>query len=195
MIALAVVVYGLGVCALALLEQRGLTDGPAGTVRHWLWMHAWLPGARIVCVMAFVACAWPALYGLDSTRDFVSLIGTGHRLGDWFNALFLAGLLLPLLPGAQRVTEFVLPLQGALAVAMVFRWAAIDATGTAPPVWPDAATASFALLWALFNRLLAAALHRFDLTGHGHWLLDALLLWMQLPVLIVYGLQLGESLS
>ena len=191
----AVLAYGAGVALLALAEYVWLPARNGERTSDWVLQHVGLPGARVACVMLFVALAWPGLYGLPDSESFGELMRTDARLRDWFNLLFLAGLLLPLLPLSDRVSEFVLPLQGALAVALVFRWACIDQLGHALPAFPNAKTIAFVAIWALINRGLAGALRRGRLTGRGEWITESLLLWMQLPVLLVYGRQLGAALA
>lgn len=195
MILAAFFAYGLGVSLLALAEYRWLPARLHDSAASWWLQHLGLPGARVACVMLFVALAWPALYGLAEAPGFSELMQRDGRLRDWFNGLFLSGLLLPLLPLSHRVSEFVLPLQGALAVALVFRWASIDRFGAPLPVWPDPATISFAAIWALINLGAARWLRRSDHAGRGEWIVETLLLWMQLPVLLVYGRQLGGTLT
>lgn len=189
----ATLAYGLAVLAICLVDHaQPLSAVPGGT---WWHEHVLLPGLRVMAVMLLVALGWPAMFGLDQAPSFGELVERGSRLRDGFNLLMLAGLLLPLLPVIGGIAELVLPVQGMLAIALVHRWAATDLGMPDASAWPGPVTLAFAVLWAAINRGAAAALHHWHRDGQGGWVADALLLWMQLPILLVYARELGARLA
>lgn len=180
---------------LALFERLWLDQLVARPLSHWMMEHIALPLARVFCVILFVGLAYPAVFFLKTAPPLSELLGQPGRFSDWLNALFLLGMTLPLLPGTDRVRELILPLQGALGLGMVFRWLAQAQGQAGLPWWPSASTWGFAGIWIGANLLIAAWVRRQGLEGRGQWFSETLLLLMQLPVLVVYGHQLGQSLA
>lgn len=191
----ALLIFVVCVATLALFEHRWLDALEAQPASRWLMEHIALPLARVFCVMLFVLLGYPAVFSLAKAPALLELLSQPGRFTDWLNALFALGVALPLLPGADRAQGLILPLQGALGLGMVFRWLA-EALGQADLAWwPSAATAGFAALWIGAGLLFGKWLRRQGWEGRGQWLSEVLLLTVQLPVLVVYGQQLGKSLA
>ena len=195
MLLFALLMFVLSVAMLALFERLWLDQLVARPLSHWMMEHIALPLARVFCVILFVGLAYPAVFFLKTAPPLSELLGQPGRFSDWLNALFLLGMTLPLLPGTDRVRELILPLQGALGLGMAFRWLAQAQGQAGLPWWPSASTWGFAGIWIGANLLIAAWVRRQGLEGRGQWFSETLLLLMQLPVLVVYGHQLGQSLA
>lgn len=195
MLVFALLIFVACVAILALLEHQWLDALEAHPTSRWIMEHIALPLARVFCVMLFVILSYPAVFNLTAAPPLSELLSQPGRFSHWLNTLFALGVALPLLPGTDRAQAVILPLQGALGLGMVFHWLAeaLDQPGLA--WWPSAATGSFAVLWIGITLLLGHWLRRQGLEGRGHWLSEVLLLAMQLPVLVVYGQQLGKSLA
>lgn len=195
MLWLATLVFAGLTLALALLETHWRHAANVELFRLWGDRFA-LPLLRVFCLMAFIGCAYPALFGLRDAPSLWSLLEAGHgRFDRSINLLFFAGLLLPALPLLRRVPGLVLPLQGCLGVALLFGWLA-SARGLAElRRWPDAGT--LLMLAAVSGLAMACA----SLLSRGvqdplgrQDIYDLLLIWLQLPVLILYGHWLGRQL-
>lgn len=186
---------------LAKAELRFLAALHEHDITAWLAEHVYLPLGRICTILAFIALAYPALYGLREAPGVLALLQGGeHRLSHLINLAFLLSLLLPLLPLLGRLPGLVLPVQGLLAAAMLFHWLAqtrgIDAT-----LWPGWATAAGIVVWLVLAQRLAT--RGADLLV-DHWrtdsgererlYYDSLLLFFQMPAILLYTVGLGEQL-
>lgn len=199
----ACLVFGLVNLLLASIERRFLAVLAEHTVTGWLGEHVYLPLARIFSVLLFIALAYPVLYGLREAPGFLALLGSGaQRLSHLVNLAFLLSLLLPLLPLAGRLPGLVLPAQGLLAAAMLFRWLA-QARGVEAQLWPGWTTAGLIVLWLVLGQRLAA--------GIAQWLGDlrpapaagddqervyyeTVILFFQVPAILLYTLDLAQQL-
>lgn len=179
---------------LVWLERISLRETGLPALPNWTLDHLAIPLLRVAVVLSLISLAYPRIFGLAEAPALNELLATDQRRAHWINALFLLGLALPLLPAADHLGEAVLPIQGMLALAMLFRWLS-EAMGIPDAIWwPSTGTLIFSLIWIGANLLLAQLLQRHATAANGHLLRDALLLLMQLPVLWVFGQQLGSAL-
>lgn len=189
----ALVVFAVAGALLAVLEDR--LHRRAHTRLSAAWVDGFaLPLGRVLALMGFIACAYPALYGLRGVPSFAALLqgGTG-RFDHLLTLLFLAGLLLPAVAPLRHALSLVLPLQGMVGVAVVARWCAAS-VGAPLSLWPSApvwlALIAVAGLVHLIARLLVRAIADEVLREDAR---DLLLLWLQAPVLLIYGRFLGAQ--
>ncbi len=155
-----------------------------------------LPLCRVFALMLLMLLAYPSLFGhagLPPLQDVV--FGVDGRFDHLVNVLFLAGLLLPAIPGARKLAGLVLPLQGMVGVAMLFSWLAqaleinvrlLPSNGQ----WLTLAVLSAVAMLAawMLTRAVEDPTRRQDLY-------DLLLLWLQAPTLLLYGRMLGQQIS
>ncbi len=195
MILLAALVFAALSVATAWLEQvlhRRTRDQPLRIWQEWFL----LPLARVFCLMAFILLSGAALYGLRGMPSPAELLdaspGRADRLITW---LFFTGLLLPAIPLLRRAPGLILPLQGGAGVALVFTWLAAAAGLHGARLLPDLPTL---LLLAALSGLAMACAHLLtqavDDEVRRQEAYDLLLLWLQLPLLVVYGHWLGRQL-
>ena len=176
--------------ALVVIEPWLLTRLADPHWAAWLAQHALLPLARSACVLAFVALAYPTIYGLNDAAPLTAALAPS-QWAELLNLGFLISLCLPLLPAMERIPGAILPIQGFLVLAILFRWA-VDVTGPVS-LWPTAeAWAAVAL--AAAAPLLAEWLAPARQPEHDR-LRDAVLIPLQLPPLLLYGQALGAQLS
>ncbi len=195
MIAAALLAFALAALGLAWAEDRLHRHTHAPLAVAWVDRFL-LPLGRVFALLLFIAIAYPALFGrhpLPALRAVV--FGVDGRADTLINVLFLAGLLLPALPLLRRAPGLTLPLQGMAGVALLFSWVA-QARGLDASLWPD--SAQWLLLGALAG-LASAAAGLLTLTIDEPVLRqdarDAILLWLQAPLLLVYARMLGPQLS
>lgn len=195
MILVALVLFAGAGLVLAWIEDRVQRRSRSALVQRWFEQFL-LPLGRVFALMLFIVCAYPALYGLSGREapSFASLLAAGNgRLDRLISILFLAGLLLPAIPGLRRWIAVVLPLQGMAGVALVASWLA-STNGASLALWPRAAVwvllAVAAGLAAMLARLLTTLIDDPVLRQDAH---DLLLLWLQAPLLLIYGLSLGHA--
>lgn len=193
MLAAACIAFVIAAALLSLAEQRALASLAGLRGPLWIAEHVALPMGRAACVLLFIALAYPAIYGLATAPALSAVFSIPGRLSAWANLLFLAALAIPLLPAAERLREIILPIQGLLGLAMLASWLG-DTVGLPEiPLLPSWATLGFAGACIALNLLARSWLYRQD-WNHGRiWASELLLLLMQLPVLVVYGAQLGHN--
>lgn len=192
--ALAVFVGGsIGLLAL----EDWLTDHPKNSrFGNWIVEHLYLPLLRAALVLAFVALAYPAIFGLSDVPSLGQLLGSGHyRVTTWINMAFVLSLALPLVPGIGNWPGLLLALQGMIATGMLFGWLAAD-LGLANlwlfPSWPLLTkilviTGGAALLSWMASRYLQLS--------QGKLIAEAIRLTAQMPALIIYGTALGAQIA
>lgn len=191
---LALIAFLVSTLLLVGLERASQRQTQLQELPGWALDHVAIPLLRVAVVLSLISLAYPGIFGVADLPALSELLATDQRRAHWINALFLLGLALPLLPAADHLGEAILPIQGMLALAMLFRWLS-QAMGIPDAIWwPNLSTLLFSLIWIGANLLLAQLLQRHASAATGHWLRDALLLLMQLPVLWVFGQQLGSAL-
>lgn len=176
------------------------------TVTHWLLEQLGYPLLRALLIIVFILIAYPALFGLQSAPPWQALLAA--EPGRWqslLNWVFLASLLLPLLPVLGALQALILPLQGMLASALVFGWLAENRDLNEISLWPGTGTLLLILFAALLSHAAAKALarrlgpaldRRLNLADEGEALaFETVILLFQLPVILLYGLALGRQLT
>lgn len=171
----------------------------------WCWERLLYPLLRAMLVGAFVAALYPALFGLTQAPDISRLVALGHaRVNTLLGSLFLCTLVLAAIPATSRHPAVVLPLQGMLATAMLFRWLTeyLGATNTLLLTgWLQIALL-FVLAVAAYRIANFGAQRigaRIDLaanvSGSQTMLRQGLLLLAQGPIIVLYGYSLGRQIS
>jgi len=185
---------GAGV-ALFWLEERLHHITRHGLAQVWVESFL-LPLCRVFALMLLMLIAYPGLFGTFAAPPLGKIVfSVEGRFDHLINVLFLAGLLLPAIPGARKLAGVVLPLQGMAGVAMLFSWLAqsLNVQARLLPTlsqWLTLATLSAVAMLCAW--LLTRAV---DDPTRRHDLYDLLLLWLQAPVLLVYGRMLGSQLA
>jgi hypothetical protein len=198
----AALLHGLVAVGLGLLGAR-VAQRARHPVPHWLWEHLYLPMLRAAALALFVLVAYPALYGVEEAPPVGALLAAGPgRLSQLVGVVFLLSLVLPLAPGVGN-PAFALPVQGAAGAALVAGWLAQAGGSPGPGLWPGAGVlalaAALAYLAHWVARRVAGAI---EVTGRQLWAVadageaavQALLLFLQVPALLVYSLGLGRQL-
>ncbi|HEY0973628.1 MAG TPA: hypothetical protein VGE57_03970 [Solimonas sp.] len=193
MILLALLLFAGAGLLLAWAEDHAHRTARAPLALAWFDRFL-LPLGRVVALLLFIVCAYPALYGLRA-RDvpgFLELLSAQPgRLDRLINLLFFVGLILPAIPSLGRRLAFVLPVQGMAGVALVATWLS-TAQGLPLSPWPGMGN----LVLLLAGAALAALAARFAITMIEQPVLrqdvyDLLVLWLQAPLLLLYGRMLA----
>jgi hypothetical protein len=190
MLTVALPLFVLTTVLAAWLEH--LLQEHAGERALRLWSeHFFIPFTRALCLMLFIAVAYPALFSTHGVPALSTLMRDGERVPHWINGLFVCGLVAPALPVVSRIPGVTLPLQGCFGVALLFHWLCLELGSTAsllPQLEMLLALVALALIAALGARSLTRALNAEPLES-------LLRMWLQLPVLITYGAHLGHRLQ
>lgn len=192
MIVLALIAFLLSTVGLACLEHRLHHRVHVGFQQWWI-EQALLPLGRVFSLMLLITLSSPSLFGRQEP-SLTQLLATPGRFDALLNLLFIAGVLLPLLPALRYWTGAILPLQGMAGVALIYHWLCV-ALGVDTHWWPAAGEAMLlltlaVLAWAvarLLSRPVEDELWRQDIR-------DLLLLCLQAPVILLYGHMLGNRL-
>ncbi len=172
---------------------------------HWFWEHLFNPLLRTILIIFFVLMIYPALFGLVEAPTVNQLLSDGHgRFNSIVGIVFFLTLALPLIPIFGRHPEFVMPLQGILATAVLFSWLVKYLGVTAASIWPGSIAALTILAFAyLTHRLaqIAASVSSqtldtaLNVRGMNLIVLRGVELIAQGPVVLLYGLALGQQIS
>ncbi len=172
---------------------------------HWAFDHIAQPLLRAAILVAFVLTAYPALYGAHVAPALAVLLEQGSlRLTNLLNVVFLCSLVLPLLPPFRNRVALAVPVQGLIAVAVVFGWYTQYLGATAASWWPGwAAALAIAAMAAIAHHIAAEIGHVIgqridalrDTTGYDRLTANAIELLAQTPVLLYYGLTLGRQIA
>lgn len=196
LVTLTSVAAGTGAC-FWLLHQAREADTTV-----WILEHIICPILRILVLLVVVSQVYPALQGNGSSLDFWRILLRPGQLNDLVNILFFAGLALAFLPWVNH-PAIALPLQALLTVALVFNWQFADLR-TGISLWPSLLTslkiAAFMLFAWLFVREFGpragrALDRRYAVDGSTVLVADALYLWLQIPVILVYTAYLNSQFA
>lgn len=197
--------YALLAATEPFLEQwieRACGDNPPAL---WFLEHLGLPFLRAACVIVFVYLAYPALFGLREAPALGALLAAhAGATSTLLGLAFLVALFAPVLPLLCRHPEFVLPIQGMLATALLFDWLTEWLHMTAVPPWPgtDVMLLAGGLAWAMHR--LARHLGRVigdtadaasGRSGYDVLAVHVVTMIAQLPVILVYGTGLAARIA
>jgi hypothetical protein len=170
---------------------------------HWLMEHIIIPAARTLALVSFILVAYPVLFGVESAAPVTELLAAGQlRLSSLVNVVFLLSLLLPIIPIFSRWPALVLPIQGIAAATMVFNWWTAMQTPLAIHFWPGTGTCLSMLLLAFLTHEIALQIaHHLEKKidaliqreGSGRLIYRTVVMVLQVPVILLYTLSLGQQ--
>lgn len=200
---LAMAIFGLLAAIEPFFERWIAQFFAANPLALWRWEHLGVPFARAALVLGFVVFSYPALFGLREAPGIERLLTTEDaRTSTVLGIMYALALLAPVLPRFYSHPEFVLPLQGILATAFLFKWMTSYLHMTAVTVWPGYDLVFAILLTSyLAHRLVqrigcplgATALHA--RRGFNVLLSHVIMLQAQLPVIVIYAAGLGRQIA
>ena len=172
---------------------------------QWAWDHFLLPLLRALVVIGFVLLAYPSLYGARAAPALTDLLVQGSlRFTNLLNVVFVCSLLLPLLPLLRNRAAIVLPMQGLVATAILFVYYTDYLGATAASWWPGIGSALAISMMAVISHWLAVEIgtalgqhldRTLNVNGLERIAANALELVMQTPVMLYYGLTLGQQIG
>ena len=196
LVTLTSVVAGTSACFWLLHQARDADT----TV--WILEHILCPILRILVLLIVVSQIYPSLQGNGSGLDFWRVLLRQGQFNDLVNILFFAGLGMAFVPWINH-PAIALPLQALFTVALVFHWQ-FPEWQTGVSLWPTMATLLKIAGFMLFAWLLVRALgpragrlldRRYAVEGSTVLVADALYLWLQIPVILVYTAYLNAQVA
>ncbi|GEM_PF-862580 len=170
----------------------------------WVVEHVLLPWGRVLVLLLFLMLAYPLLFGLHSAPPMPDLLWAHDgRVSTLINTAFILSLLLPLAPLLGNLKGLVLPVQAIAMATLLFHWLTLALNVAEVSYWPG---------WpALLAILILAPLTQWAAHHSAHWLgghlnrannregfenllYEGLLLFFQVPAVLVYTLALGRQL-
>ena len=201
---LAMAIFGL-LAALEPFFERWIAQFfAANPPALWRWEHLGVPFARAALVLGFVVFSYPALFGLREAPGIELLLtAEDARTSTVLGIMYALALLAPVLPRFYSHPEFVLPLQGILATAFLFKWMTSYLHMTAVTVWPGYDLVFAILLTSyLAHRLGRRVGYSIGATdalharrGFNALLSHVITLQAQLPVIVIYAAGLGRQIA
>lgn len=172
---------------------------------QWAWDLFFAPLLRAAMIVVFVFFAYPALFGLSSAPTLSELLAVNDsRLNHLFSLLFVASIFLPFIPAINRAAELLLPLQAALATAVIFVWLSEYLGITSSSIWPGIHVIGIMIVLSFLSYRLARSVaeilghwvdQKFYLTDGEAIVFRAVLLLSQVPVILFYGFGLGRQIA
>ena len=171
----------------------------------WSWEALGVPLLRALLVISFVFAAYPALFGLREAPSLGILISAADaRPSAVLGLLFLLALFAPVLPLLSSWPALLLPLQGILATAFLFKWMTSYLAISTSSLWPgtDLALAIVGMSF-LAQRAGRRVGHRLgesidELTtrdGYDGLLMHVISRQVQLPVIVIYAVGLARQIA
>ncbi len=202
---LALIAYTVVSLLVEWLGRQLLTRTSDVASTHWLAEHLLIPAARALALVAFILFAYPALFGLAEAPSLSELLAAGRgRITSLVNLSFVLSLLLPLLPVIGRLPALVLPIQGMAAASLLFHWLVATQPSHWIEYWPNWPALGILLAMAFAGHALARGLSdilagvlqkHYEKAGLEALIYRSIILILQAPVILFYGLSLGQQLQ
>lgn len=195
--ALAILLYLIALPITLAAEWWLLEKIDSPQISRYLIEHAAVPLLRIWLIWLFILSAYPTLFGWEFAPTLQAIYNAGFQLGDLINALFLIGLLIPLLPMVHRLPSIVVPLQALIACHWLLYWA-IRTTGETASIWPDRGMIITFVLISMIGHFVADQLSKRAsprLNNIRTEIYDLILLIVQLPAILIYANDLGSKIK
>lgn len=201
----ALLLYGLLVMALEYFTARLHHAVRDVGLTAWVVEHVLLPWSRVLALLLFLLLAYPLLFGLHDAPPMPDLLlARDGRVSLLVNTAFVLSLLLPLAPLLGNLKGLVLPVQAIAMSAVLFHWLTLALGIEHVSYWPGGLAAVTILVLAPLTQTLAR--------HTGHWLgshinraqnmegfdglaYEGLLLFFQVPAVLIYTLALGAQLQ
>ncbi len=198
MIVPAILVYTLLVWIAIRVGRTEETDS-ADPGQLWIYEHLWQPILRAAAIGGLIVTAYPDIFGATRKLPAFGHVlsgGPGHS-GVLLDLLLVSSIVLPFVPVIGRLPALILPVQTAIACALIFSWLC-KALGVAASFWPTwGVLGSFVVLAVAGHAgglwLMSAWQEKTGESGGAEWY-EAGVLVAQLPAVLIYTHSLGTRL-
>ncbi len=174
-----------------------------GTLQ-FAWDKIGMPVLRTFLLLFFLFLVYPLNFGLGEAATFSELLSARQgRFDLLFNIIFLVTFVYPVLPIIGKADAFMIPAQGLIASALLFRWLCQQQGLENYSLFPS----SMSTLIILVIAVAGYALAKVTAQHAGEWLdkvthregyrilmFQAVLMVMQSPIIFIYGHALGKQL-
>jgi hypothetical protein len=193
----AILVYAFMIFVAIRIGRVEEAD-PTDRGQIWVYEHLWQPILRALAIGALIMTAYPALF--DTARQLPEfsqvLSGSGHT-GIFLDLLFVSSIALPFIPVLGRQPALILPVQTAIACALVFAWLC-RAIGIDASLWPSWGVIFTFVALATAGHFGGNSLMQYfgedPDGGDGSEWYEAAVLIVQLPAVLIYTHSLGTQL-
>ncbi|MEM7026613.1 MAG: hypothetical protein AAF410_00125 [Pseudomonadota bacterium] len=172
---------------------------------QYIWNKIGMPIVRALLLMLFILLAYPVSFGLERAPALSELMNVeSERMNIMFNLLFLITFIYPIVPIIGKADALMIPLQGMIALIILFYWLAEKVALKEYSLLPDPGTGSIIIVLCALTYFFAKHISIFlgqwlDNTFHreGYQVLvfHAVIMIMQTPVIYLYGHALGKQLN
>ncbi|MEW6648539.1 MAG: hypothetical protein AB1450_15190 [Pseudomonadota bacterium] len=200
----ALLIYGLVVMVLEYFTARLHHAVQDVGFTAWMVEHVLLPWCRVLALLLFLLLAYPRVFGLDAAPPMPDLLWAHDgRVSTLINTAFVLSLLLPLAPLLGNLKGLVLPVQAIAMSTLLFHWLTVALNVKTVSYWPGATVVVTILLLAPLTQSLAHHVSHWigghinrlhNREGFESLLYEGLLLFFQVPAVLIYTLALGRQL-
>lgn len=170
-----------------------------------MWDNIGMPLYRALVIAIFVLSTYPIIFGIEQAPELSKLMALGDgRVIDIVNVLFLISLLFPFIPVIGKQTGLILPIQAIACCIMIFSWLAQYHNLNDYHVVPKFSVILLIILLSALTYYIAqwlahefgASLDRkFNLDGCQELIAPSIILFLQIPAILIYSFSLGAQLN
>lgn len=171
---------------------------------QFCWDKIGIPLIRAFLIIGFIVLIYPINFGLDSAPPIGELLSVNDKRSSFLiNMIFLLTFLFPLIPLLGKLEELTIPLQGILCSMIIFSWLCQRLNIDNYSLWPDFKVFVLIILMSLATHCLAKHFSAFTgdyldelfhREGFKTLIFNAVVLIMQSPVILIFGIYLGDQI-
>lgn len=170
----------------------------------WQWDNIAGPLLKAGLMLVFITLLYPSLFGLQDAPTLASLHASDEtRVHSMLNLLFLITLLFPLIPIIGKFDQLILPLQGIAATTLLFSWLAAALQLDNISYWPGLNVLLVLVVIAFISHFLSLKIaqvlgdyldEQFTVKHSADLVAKGILIFMQGPIILIFGLALGKQI-
>ncbi len=174
------------------------------SVLQYAWDKIGMPVLRTLLLLLFLFLVYPLNFGLSEAPTVTELLAARQGRFDFlFNIIFLITFIYPVIPVIGKADAFMIPLQGLIASALIFRWLCQQQGLGDYSLLPSSMSALIIVVIAAAGYLLARIIAQHagawldnitNREGYRILVYQAVLMIMQSPIIFLFGHALGKQL-
>jgi len=199
----ALFVYGLSI-VIVLPIFAFIHDKLNNNLLQLCWDKIGMPLIRAFLIIWFIVLIYPINFGLEAGPTINALLSVDDKRSSFLiNMVFLLTFLFPFIPLLGKLDELTIPLQGILCSMIIFSWLCQKQNIQDYSLLPDFKVLSLIIIMSVATHWLAKHISEYSgeyldklLHREGFKILcfKAVVLIMQCPVILIFGIYLGKQI-